>query len=211
MHDSGLDLDRLALVQVDFGMQQYPPARARQIVEVVLDQMSRLRNVEAVSAASGLPVGLFTPGGSISEFDGRARARVELVASTPGIFQTLGVSILRGRDFDGRDVDGTQPTAILSAYAANSVFGTLDVVGRTAIFTRSRWAGMPVPLPQSLTIVGVAADTDTASVGQRDHGTVYLPLDQHYEGRLVLAARVSADPAPLVTSLRQLLDRKSVV
>jgi hypothetical protein len=31
-HDSGLNLEHLALVQVDFGLQRYEPERVRQIV-----------------------------------------------------------------------------------------------------------------------------------------------------------------------------------
>jgi ABC-type antimicrobial peptide transport system permease subunit len=56
-----------------------------------------------------------------------------------------------------------------------------------------------------VTIVGVAADTDAGWLGRRDHGVVYIPLDQQYEGRLVLSARAASDPAGAATALRKTL------
>jgi predicted permease len=201
--DTGLDLERLALVQVDFTLQQYDPARAHQIVEAVLGQVVRQPNVESAAASSGLPIGIYTLGGSITA--GAAAAYVELMASTPGILQTLGVPIVRGRGLDVSDTTGAHAVVVLSERTATTLFGTVDVVGHHAIFTRRRWAGMPESRPEPVTIVGVAADTDTGSQGHRDHGTAYLPLAQHDEGRLVIAARTSGDPSALVGSLRRAL------
>ena len=205
-HDSGVDLERLALVNVDFGQQGYSQDRARRVVDSVLVQAAREATVEAVAASSGLPAGVPTPGGSVKAADGPGGvSRVELVASTPGIFRVLGVSIVRGRPLDVRDAAGAQPVIVISEHVAKTIFGTLDVVGRPVTFTRARWAGTPDPRDERVTIVGVAEDTDTGSVGRRDHGTAYLPLDQHGEGRLVLSARSSADPARVVGALLRAL------
>ena len=203
--DSGLDLGHLALVQVDFALQRYEPERVRQIVDAALDQVKRQPNVEAVAASSGLPAGVSTPGGFLTTPDRLTSGYVELVASTPGIFQALGVSITRGRALDGRDVAGAAPVVVVSEIVAMTLFRTVEVVGRPVIFKRRGWTGSPEPKDEPVTIIGVAADTDIGLVGQRDHGTVYLPLDQHYEGRLVLSARASDDPAMLVSALRRAL------
>ena len=70
---------------------------------------------------------------------------------------------------------------------------------------RRLWAGESEHPIETMTIVGVAADSDSGSVGRRDRGVVYLPFAQHYEGRLVLSVRASGDPGNLVGALRQAL------
>jgi predicted permease len=205
--DTGMDLEHLALVQVDFATQKYEPGRARQIVAAVLGQMANRPGVIAVSASSGLPIGLGTPGVQVGTF-------AELLASTPGIFRTLGVTITHGRAFDERDTTAAGPVAIVSESIAKKVFGRVDVVGQPLPFKRRQWAGEAEPAQRTLTIVGVTSDTDAGGAGRRDGGVVYVPLDQQYEGNLVLAVRTDGDPAPLVGALRQAVasvDREAAI
>ncbi len=91
--DSGIDLKHLALAEVDFAMQGYDETRVRQIVDATLGQMARRPGVDAVAASSGLPVGIITPGCVVRTLDESRRSGAELVAGTPGIFKTLGVTI----------------------------------------------------------------------------------------------------------------------
>jgi putative ABC transport system permease protein len=136
--------------------------------------------------------------------DGVGIASVEVLASTTEIFDTLGVSVLRGRGFDERDAAGAEPVVIVSQRTATSVFGTSDVVGRTVEFARSRWVGQEPQSPHSRTIVGVAADTDAGTAGSR-RGAIYLPLTQQAEGGLVFSVRAAGDPTELVGVLRAAL------
>jgi putative ABC transport system permease protein len=55
---------------------------------------------------------------------------------------------------------------------------------------------------ETLSVVGIAADTDTGSAGRRDHGTAFLPLAQHYEDQLVISVRTAA-PEPSVADIRR--------
>lgn len=70
------------------------------------------------------------------------------------------------------------------------------------IFKQRRVVGESERSPVTMTVIGVSADTDARDVGRRASGVAYLPLDQHYEPRLVLAARVNTDPAAFVGQLR---------
>jgi predicted permease len=57
---------------------------------------------------------------------------------SPGYFATLGIRILRGRDFTeaemANDARGAAPVVILSESLARSLFGTLDVIGEVVEF-----------------------------------------------------------------------------
>ena len=204
-HDSGIDLKQFAVLLVDFPMQRIDEARAHRIIDDALSTIPRQPGVEAVAASSGLPFGLPTPGGWMKPTEAAEQTRVEFVAATPGIHKVLGVSVVRGRSFDHRDDALAPRVAVVSERTVFSLFGTTDVVGRHAILKRSRSAGERDAPETEVTIVGVAADTDVAWLGRRDHGVVYVPLDQQYEGRLVLSARAPTDPAGTALALKKTL------
>jgi ABC-type antimicrobial peptide transport system permease subunit len=137
------------------------------------------------------------------------RQRVALIASTSSIFETLGVTITSGRGFDDRDRAGSERVGILSETLARQAFDRAEfAIGRQIRFLRTTWVGEPRQEEIALTVVGVAADTDSGStVGRRDTGTVYLPFAQQFEQRLTVIARTPGDPAPLVGVMRTLLGR----
>jgi len=210
--DTGMDLEHVALAQVDFATQRYEPARTRQVVGAVLEQLAHRPGVVGVAASSGLPIGVGTPGATVGA--GTLSQSAELLSSTPGIFRTLGVTTVQGRTFDERDGSGAPRVAVVSAWTATRLFGRVDVVGQPLAFRRRQWAGESERAQQSLTIIGIVSDTDAGSVGRRDEAAVYVPLDQQYEGNLVLAVRTDGDPAPLVGGLRQALgavDREAAI
>lgn len=139
--NSGLDLERLALAEVDFAMQGYDEARVRQIVSAVAEQMGNRPGVEAVAASSGLPVGLTTPGCGVSRLGQSPRLGAELVAGTAGIFRTLGVSIKQGRAFNDSDTKKSAPVIVVNETTARKLFGTTDVIGRQLNLRRVQWVG----------------------------------------------------------------------
>jgi predicted permease len=201
--NTGMDLERLALAQVDFGSQRYDEDRARQVAEDAVRQMARRPGVAAVSVSSGLPAGLTTTvGATLMPVDASLATDVAFVAGTPGLFDTLGIGIRRGRAFDGRDTRGRAPVVLLSEIAARQLFPDVEPIGRDVIFKRRRFVGETERPPVTMTVIGVASDTDAMGVGRRASGVAYLPLDQHYESQLVLAARVDAEPEAFVGQLR---------
>jgi hypothetical protein len=82
----------------------------------------------------------------------------------------MKVSILRGRTFDASDDFRT--SAIISAWVARELYGTIDVIGN----------GFPKTQPKR-TIIGVVADTRLADV--------YVPLNPEDPGDIGLAARAN--------------------
>lgn len=199
--DGGIDLRHLAVAQVDFGSQQIESARTHQIVDAVLAQIRRRPDVRAAAASSGLPVGLQTPGCMVGV--PRPSRLLPLVAATPGIFDTLGVAIVHGRAFDARDTTDSEPVIVISERTAKGLFGRTDVVGQHVVFQRRQFVGEAVPPVETLTVIGVAADTDSGQVGSHTRGVAYLPLSQQDEGRLALTVRALGNPEPLVGALRQ--------
>lgn len=200
--DTGLDVDRIAVAEIDFGDQGFDEVRTRQVVASVLGQLSSRPDVDAVAASSGLPIGLTTPGGMVTGPDDD-RMTTAFVAATPAILDALGATILSGRGLDPRDDAGGDPVMVVSEAVALQAFGRTDVVGQQVEVQRRRWVGETEQHPAHMrTIVGVASDIESGTSGGNS-GAIYLPIDQQFEDSLVFTVRAgSGDPGDLVDPLR---------
>lgn len=196
----GFDLQHLAVAQLDFTMQRYDPDRARQVLDIVVRDTSQRPGVVAATAATGLPAGI-SRRGWIS-LGGGAQARpVAVVAATGRVFDTLAVPVLHGRAFDERS-DPASASFVIDELSARALFGRTNAVGQQVQFHAQPGVDEPALPPAMLTIVGVAAATDSGTLGSREGGVVYLPLAQQRSGRVVVAVRTSGDPADTVGALR---------
>ncbi len=201
--DSGIDLERLAVAEVDFAAQRVPEADTRSIVAAVVDRLKTLR-VESVAVSSGLPVGLYTPGSAVST-PGGPLASAQLMASTPEIFATLGVPIVRGRPFDVRDQIGAELVVVINETTARTLFDETVPIGQQISVRRRQWVGEEPQPARLCRVIGVARDTDSGSVGRRSEGVIYVPWTQQYEGRVVFSVRVTGDPAAVASDLRKII------
>ena len=205
--DSGMDLDRLALVRFDFNAQGWSEARATRAVERIAQAAAREDGTEAVAVVSGLPIRRLGRSTDMTTPDRPFTPRyygqgVTWIAATPAVFSTLGVPIVAGRPFDERDSVASAAAVVLSERAAHGLFDTTDVVGRQVLRRRAPTARTAGSV-DTLTIVGVAADTEKGE-GAPIEGTAYVPLLQNYEPLLTVAARTTRDPRGAVLALEKL-------
>jgi predicted permease len=202
-HDSGIDLDRLAVARVA-GAEDWDERRTRPVLDGVLAAARQERGIESVAVTTGFPFGIASGSAALRTPDkpfteGRLEQITDtVIAATPDIFQTLGVPIVAGRAFGARDDAASESVAIVSETTARRLFGTRDAIGRQLLVQRGR---RPVT---TVTVIGVTADTDGGRLMSRyaTFGTMYVPFAQHFESRLFLVARTSGDPAAAATSLQ---------
>ena len=76
----------------------------------------------------------------------------------PDYFRTIGIPILRGREFTAADQRDSQPVVIVSETFARAVFGNTDPVGHTIT--------TGLPHEKSKLIVGVAKDSKYFTLGE---------------------------------------------
>lgn len=196
--DSGIDLDRLAIATAVYMPQRVPEIEARAVIDRVLTTLRLAPGVERAAAATGMPFGISTtPLVTLASPERPAVApdSVFSMAATPEIFETLGVTILRGRGLDPRDVTGGPAVVVLSATTARALFGDEDAVGRqvtltTTTFTKDR---TPNKIVTAAAVVGIASDTDVQSRGERRPGLIYVPLTQTFSPGITFVVR-TADP-----------------
>lgn len=117
----------------------------------------------------------------------------------PGAFQTLGIAVKSGRDFDDRDIDSAPNTIIINEALARKSFPGQDPLGHVMFCGFDRWP------PKPMTIIGVTADVHEEGPDKPALPQMIMPYAQHPmpAANLHLLARTSADPLALQELVRR--------
>ena len=94
------------------------------------------------------------------------------VATSPGYFRVMGISLIRGRLFSEDDSASTPPVALISETLARRYFPGENPLGRQLIF------GFPPHGDVSREIVGVVADIHDVSIASNPGPMMYVPFAQ---------------------------------
>jgi putative ABC transport system permease protein len=185
------------------GIENY--LRAGQAIDDIVEHLRRVPDVAVVGAVMGLPTGQYDSSGAYAvegkhgtTGDFRLLPQAGYRLSGPGYFQTIGMGLLRGRDFTNADVYGHTPVAIISEALAQKTFPSEDPIGH-----RIRW-GLDLPV-QWATIVGVVSDVRQYSPASTLDPQIYMPLQQHpYAANEVqILLRTASNPESLVPIVRE--------
>lgn len=206
--DAGLDTHRLVTMSMVLPEAKYPALEQRLAFYQQLQDRLGAR-FRAVSVATDLPLqGGFTR--RLAHPDRPLAAGVEppevtMVAVDPRYFETLGVSLLRGRAFSDADGRAGQDTAIVNARFAELHFGGEDPLGRRIELSLEPGGEPPpgIPTCQTVTIVGLAPNIRQRGFSEREPDPVaYLPFRSQPRGVIRLIARSEGDPQQLIPALR---------
>ncbi len=173
--DPGFDTSGLGVLLIDPVRDGYSEARLEQLLSRLPQELSRVNGVRAAAIAAEVPFADITgnwPNTSVSAPNGEANPRqVEVFRERVGAnyFTTLGAPLVRGREFDRRDIE-SEPTpriavpAILNQTAARELFGAGNPIGRRLREQDSTYL-----------VIGVAQDTRSVYLPPRLWPTLYLP------------------------------------
>ena len=206
-HDSGIDMDRIAVAVLDFDTPEWNEPRARRMADRVLDELRTHPSIDTASLAGGLPFGVpSTLRLSLSPMEQAGARQIDpltmtAIAGAPALFRTLGIEVLRGRGFDDRDGPGAARVVVLSEFTARQIFGTADGVGRQVAVAQAQ-RGVA-----AATVIGVAANTDVGRIFGDPRPLVYVPLSQYYQPQVTVVARASGSVATAVSAVREAVRR----
>ncbi|WP_236646330.1 FtsX-like permease family protein [Gemmatirosa kalamazoonensis] len=126
--------------------------------------------------------------------------RVRMNRVGPGFFGTLGIPLLRGRDFTARDDSSGALVAVVSARLARALWPGADPLGRRIVWP-DPW-GEPRP---AMTVVGVAADIRYLSLTDEPPLLLYVPMLQAYDARATVAVRSAGDGRAAVAAVARVV------
>jgi predicted permease len=206
--DLGFDASPSVLaVSFDLGLQRYDSLRATAFLDALIARARALPGVEHVSVTNAVPLAEWS--GSQVHLDPREseaaadtgnapRVTASYFVTRPGFFNTLGIPIVRGRDFTEADAPGALPVALV-----NQSFASRHLAGREPIGSRISVDGPAGPF---LTIIGVSADAVTSGLRNGAPDAVFVAQRQrHYEMALTLLVRSRGEAALAGAPVRRLV------
>ncbi len=117
--------------------------------------------------------------------------------ASQGLVSTLGLRVLRGREFSERDVYAAPRTAIISEALAKRSYPGQDPLGRKIL------CGLDEESGKWMTIVGVVSDAHLDSASAPAQPEIYMPVLQHPRSDSVLLVKTSGDPMALAETVRR--------
>ena len=203
--DPGFDAAHLGIVAYNVNDQGYNEARGRDYHQRALERAASVPGVAGVTISRDVPFHVSARRGVLLEgSDGGADAQPRPTLTCvvwPGYFRTVGIPLLRGRDFTTLDTKTTPRVVIVNETAAHAYWPGENPIGKRLTFAGE---GLPVE------VVGVARTANYQNLGESPQPLFYLSFVQYYFPTAVLYVRTSGDPAPVIAAVRrelQALDR----
>lgn len=202
--DPGFETNRVYTTWVNLLPARYDSARARIYADAALEHLRSVSGVQSVALATSRPLDVGTPyDNDLITVSGYQPATDEAPAArstavTPGYFATLGIPIVRGRDFRLGDDAATLPVAIVSEAMAARYWPGADPVGRR-LQARGRW----------MQVIGIARDVRFESLLDHPQPVFYVPLRQAPRRTFsvfVRSSRSLSETGPGVSSTIHALD-----
>jgi putative ABC transport system permease protein len=203
--DPGLDPSnvlalQVALPQADF----YGPPERETFCADVARELAAIPGVVGSGAISHLPLSGANAGRGV-QIDGSTLAPSEIPGSSyrltcPGYFQTMGIQIVRGRDFTDADRRSAEGVVIVNEAAAQRYWPGEDPVGkrlRLNMNDEEPW----------LTVVGVVRNVRHFGLDSDSRREIFRPYSQAAWPTMTVLAKTSLEPGVLSSSIRGALRR----
>ncbi len=170
------------------------------------DRIRQIPGVVSVAGAMGVPAGDYGSNGTylLPGQDWNAnhdQQHADFSLSSPGYFSTIGIPLLRGRDFTLADRYGSEPVVIVSEALARQSFASSDPIGQQLRCGLDELSAKP------MTVIGIVGNVRQDSPSSPMAPAMYMPLAQHpyrsNEVEVVVRSRVA--PASLIDPIQQIV------
>jgi predicted permease len=179
--DPGFNAKNLLTMTVSLsGATQYVGASRETLYQQMTDRLSGLPGVESVSAINHLPLAGDLWGRALT-IEGRPLPpagegiAVAFRVSRPDYFRTMGIEMLKGRDFNQQDGAEAPGVIIINETLARRHWQGDEPLGRRVTLDDPR---NNAQAPRWLTVVGVIKDVRQESWMDAPDNEIYLPFQQ---------------------------------
>ena len=181
--DPGFDPSSALTFRVGLPDHDYADRRAAVAAhQAMIDSLSTLPGVTAVSASTTLPLDGFAYGNSLL-VEGRPYRQnapltvVAFRAVAGGYFEAMGIRLMRGSSIVKSDVDRGERIVVINQALADVVFPRQDPIGQHVASSKAPARPGEAPSVTWLTIVGIVSNTTTTALAERRPvPTLYMPM-----------------------------------
>ncbi len=196
--DLGLDPQAVVYAQLELEPRERTTEEVGRIYERSLERLRAMPAVQHISASGGLPFW----GGSIEDVYVAGLDSIpapppgpHIDMVTPGYFETLGIAMRRGRDFNETDRVGAPPVAIVNESMARGLWGDQPL---------DKCFHIASPDAPCTRVVGVVADSHRMQVVETQKWVYYLPAAQYpAESPSAILLRGRGDARSLTQAVRR--------
>lgn len=203
--DLGFDPNHVLNLAMDPNEIGYSQPQTRDFYKSLLARVRTLPGVVSASVAGATPMGYYNNADSLL-IDGYQPppgqpAPSSLYATIAGdYFQTMGISLLRGRTFSDADNENAQYVAIVSNEMAKKFWPNMDPIGHQF--------KMATDDKHSILVVGVAGDARFQGVTGQINTMFYLPFVQHQAGNSlqILQLRTAGSTETMIPEIERVIE-----
>jgi predicted permease len=168
----------------------------------LFERLRELPGVESVSGTDDLPLRQFQGSGSAFEVQGQPAAEpgseptADFFFVEPRYFETMQISMARGRSFTDQDNEHSAAVAIISRTLAQRLWPDQDPIGQQL---------RPVvgdPNPRWYRIIGVVADAKQRGLGTELRPTIYRSYYQSTVRYTFVLVRTHPDPLSMAAAVK---------
>jgi predicted permease len=185
----GFALDHQLVVAVDPSTAGYDETRSRALFRAVLQRLRGTPGVVDASMASMVPFGEIREGRRV-RLTPDTGIGADFIVVASDYFKTLGLRVLRGREFTVADDEpgaGLKP-AILDAQLARRLFGETEAIGRQVLIEPREGEAL-----ETFTVVGIAPPMRHDLFDSDARPSVYVSYGSKFYANMTLHVRT--DPA----------------
>lgn len=203
--DLGFDPNHVLNLAMDPNEIGYSQPQTRDFYKSLLARVRTLPGVVSASVAGATPMGYYNNADSLL-IDGYQPppgqpAPSSLYATIAGdYFQTMGISLLRGRTFSDADNENAQYVAIVSNEMVKKFWPNMDPIGHQF--------KMATDGKHSILVVGVAGDARFQGVTGQINTMFYLPFVQHQAGNSlqILQLRTAGSTETMIPEIERVIE-----
>jgi macrolide transport system ATP-binding/permease protein len=197
--DLGFETRDALLASVDLSLQRYDTSAQKEFETQIRTRLAALPGVMSVATTAFMPLTTSGMRGAVRVEGHQVRegedTEIDMNAVSIGYFDTMGISLLAGRDFTDRDKQDAPPVAVINDAMASRYWPDQDAIGK-----RISLSGSQGPMVE---IVGVVKTGTYRALGEPGIAYIYLPEAQNPVGRFTIIARTSGNAAALADPLRR--------
>ena len=172
--DGGYETSNVMTARIDLNWTKYTNRQqARDFTARLIPRLQANPGITSFAISTDFPLNNAQPNRALpflikgrEDLTGDAQPRSDFTNVTPGYFHTIGIPVIRGRDFTIADRDSANPAALVSKRLAEAYWPKVDPIGQQlSVDNGTTWA----------TIVGIVGDVRQNNLSDAVTDEVYLP------------------------------------
>jgi putative ABC transport system permease protein len=196
----GLPVEKMLVMTIGLGWREYQQTYPSSVYREIVERVQGVPGVRSVALGAN---SVFSSGDWVKSVwvEGQPPEQDQMGAFNvvgPGFFSTVGIPVLEGREFSGRDVLGAPKVVVINEAFAKRYFPEQNPIGR-------HLGDQGAKSILKYELIGVVADSRNMFLKKAPGPVLYQPLlqDEHGDaGNVVLHVRTRGNPKLILDRVR---------